>query len=214
MKKTHLVIHHSLVSYNGKNQFNGINNYHQRQGFPKSQLGYYVGYQYLIEGNGKVIQARNDEETGAHCKQKLMNYRSIGICLTGNFDKEEPTQEQIVSLASLIETLQEKHGIQDKNIKLHREYATYKSCPGTNIPNDIIGYIEGRLNLNKVSEWAQYAVDRATEKGYATEWHTPQEIVGNSVLENVLFKMGFLHKREGNVSKERLMVALDKAGLL
>jgi len=214
MKKSFIVLHHSLVRYDGRPQVKGFNNTHKDRGFPKSSLGYYVGYHYVVEGDGSVVQTRKDEEIGAHCKEAWKNYNSIGICLSGNFDIDDPTQEQIESLSKLLHDLQKKHGIENKNVRLHRDYATYKSCPGTRIPNDILFYIENHRKKAEVSEWAKKSVEKAIEHGIAKEWNTPQEIVGNSVLEHILCNLKLLNDVQGSVTKERLIVALDRAKLL
>ena len=132
-----IIVHHSLVSrFNSPSQFDSINRYHKGLGWGK------IGYHFLIEPDGQVKIGRAENEVGAHTKQMMMNYLSIGICLSGNFDIDDPTPEQIASLLGLIEDLQKKYGIPDKRVKLHRDYAKYKSCPGTRIPNDIKGYLK------------------------------------------------------------------------
>ena len=158
--RTHIVVHHSAVSHD-KNpvQFEAINRFHQRQGWGK------IGYHYLIEKDGTLVRGREEDEIGAHTKQKMMNYRSIGICLTGNFDIEEPTYEQCVTLLEIIETLQKQYGIEDKNIYPHRHYASYKSCWGKLLPNDILGYLETRLSSPRVSQWANKDIDNENGKG-------------------------------------------------
>ena len=133
----YIIIHHTLVSRNkNKEQFNAIDNYHKRKGWGG------IGYQYLIEPDGEVKKGRKESEVGAHCTHRFMNYRSIGICLTGNFDIEEPTKKQKESLLKLLNELQAKYGIKDDKVLLHRELATYKSCPGSRIPNDIRMYLD------------------------------------------------------------------------
>lgn len=154
--KEYIIVHHTLVSrHKNKAQFDAVNKYHKSRGFPKSSLGYYVGYHYMIEPDGKVIKAREHDDIGAHTVQQSMNYRSLGICLSGHFDIEEPTDEQKSALLDLILELQKAHNIPDGKIKLHRDYAgQYKSCPGTRIPNDIKGYLE---LADDVPDWGQDA---------------------------------------------------------
>jgi len=133
MNPTYIILHHSSVSQKkNKKQFRAINNYHKSLWDFKSSLGYYVGYQYLIEPSGKVIQARRNTETGAHCYQQDMNHKSIGICLTGHFDLEQPKPKQIFALRDLLRKLCKDYVIPVKNIKTHNEFAK-KSCPGSNI---------------------------------------------------------------------------------
>lgn len=71
----------------------------------KSKLGYYVGYTFVIERDGKLTQTRLIGEETAHTIGH--NTRSIGIVLCGNFNKgvDTPTIEQKMRLKSLIRSL-------------------------------------------------------------------------------------------------------------
>lgn len=135
-----IILHHSAVSRTlNPNQFTAINNYHKSLGWSK------IGYQYLIEPLGEVKPGREEAEVGAHTKEQDMNHKSIGICLTGNFDKEEPTTEQCTALLKLITSLQTKYTIPDAQVYPHRHFATYKSCWGTRLGSDVLGYLRTRL---------------------------------------------------------------------
>jgi N-acetylmuramoyl-L-alanine amidase len=107
---------------------------HKSRGFPRSSLGYYVGYQYFIYKDGIVKKCREDTEIGAHTNQivngKSMNAQSIGICLAGNFDTTLPTEAQKQALARLLKEKMVLWSIPVSNIYPHRHYATYKSCYG------------------------------------------------------------------------------------
>lgn len=138
MKQEFLVIHHTAVSRE-KNmlQYNATNDYHKSKGFPKSETGLYIGYHYFIEPSGKLYQTKLDHEFGAHCKEDEMNYKSLGICLTGNFDVEMPTEKQLATLATLITSLRIKYNISRQNVKFHRDYAP-KTCPGNNFTRELL----------------------------------------------------------------------------
>lgn len=110
----------------------------------KSSLGYWVGYHYFIDWNGKVTQTRRDEEEGAHCvgynNSAYSNYhypekKSIGVCLVGNFDFIQPSQAQIQALTGLLQQKIKEYNIDVKNIVPHRKYAK-KSCFGSRLPDD------------------------------------------------------------------------------
>lgn len=125
-------------------QFAKVNAYHKSQGFPKSSLGYYVGYTFFIGKDGTEKQARGETEHGAHtvncgCKGdktglpfNKANIEGIGICLSGDFLKEKPTSAQIETLTRLTIRLQAVHNIPDENIFLHSETKS-TSCPGTDL---------------------------------------------------------------------------------
>jgi len=100
-----------------------------------------IGYHYIIEKDltafNKADQFLNVEDYvvkvgrplnqgGAHTVGH--NSKSIGICVVGNFDKNRPNESQLLLLKMLIRYLKDKFG--DLKISYHREYASYKSCPG------------------------------------------------------------------------------------
>lgn len=129
MKPNWIVLHHSGDDISIP-RFDIINNHHRMLGFPQSRLGYFGGYHYLIDSDGKTKRYRYDDEVGAHARQRLMNFRSIGICVAGNFSDENPPKSwQTRELQKLVLHLQRRHGIKSKNILLHNELRATK-CPG------------------------------------------------------------------------------------
>ncbi len=157
-----IIVHHTLVSRKkNPTQFDAVDRYHKGKGWGM------IGYHYLIEADGTVKKGREENVSGAHTSQKMMNYRSIGICLTGNFDIEEPTLKQCKALHSLIVQLQGKYSIPEKNVFPHRHFATYKSCWGSLLPNDILGYCKEEIGSeNKESDlekWQEEEVKWASK---------------------------------------------------
>jgi len=132
-KPEYIILHHSAVSRKKNNaQYDAINNYHKGKGWGK------IGYHYLIEPDGTLMAGRNHNEVGAHCKEEGMNYKSFGVCLTGDLDEEKATDEQLKTLRILIKDLRNKYNIPRKNVKFHRDYATYKTCPGNNFTKELL----------------------------------------------------------------------------
>ena len=141
--KNIIIIHHTAVSYKkSSNQFNAVKNYHISKGWGD------IGYHYFIEKNGEIKNGRNEESVGAHCYQKEMNYKSIGICLAGHFDEENPTSEQYAALKDLIANIEKKNG--KCEIFLHNHFASYKTCPGNNFD---FNQIYNTLSLSSNSEF-------------------------------------------------------------
>jgi len=123
-----LLIHHS-ASYATKehHQFDAIRRYHiEENGWDD------IGYHYVAERDGTMKEGRKAWQRGIHCWQWGMNYRSLGICLAGNFEKQEPSEEQWESLERLLTILQLKHGIRDGKIKTHKQFSN-TFCPGKNL---------------------------------------------------------------------------------
>lgn len=86
------------------------------------------GYHWMIDQKGTLFEGRSEDERGAHCDGH--NTGSIGICLFGNFENEEPTHEALCTLEDLIGRLQRNYNI--VYIKGHKDFeATF--CPGKNL---------------------------------------------------------------------------------
>jgi hypothetical protein len=113
------------------NQWHGINP-NIRLDKPSS-LGYWIGYHYFIEADGKITQGRLDTDVGAHTRGR--NYESIGICLAMNADVELPTDAQKTALAGLLAELSAKWGIPRDRIVPHRKFAP-KTCYGLLLPDN------------------------------------------------------------------------------
>ncbi|MES2224177.1 MAG: peptidoglycan recognition family protein [Patescibacteria group bacterium] len=129
----YLIIHHTGGTdadpkFDTSNQsFEVVNEYHRQKWDFKSSLGFYLGYQYFIDKNGKVTQGRADSDEGAHTIGK--NLESIGICMAGNFDVTMPTTLQIQALKTLIKNKMALYSIPLSNVVPHRKFAV-KSCYG------------------------------------------------------------------------------------
>jgi len=85
-----------------------------------------IGYHYLIRADGSVEKGRPDFVRGAHCKAQNMNFRSIGVALTGNFDSRDnpkgdkghirPTSAQLTALRELISYLTKVYQIPKEQV--------------------------------------------------------------------------------------------------
>lgn len=61
--------------------------------------------------------------------------------------------------------------------------------------------------------WATKTVEKARKLGIE-DWSNPNEVVGNSVSEAIYYKLGGLTKLNGDLTKARELVALDRLGVL
>ena len=100
----------------------------------RSSLGFYLGYNYFIDYNGKVFQARDDREESAHTIGPVPNYynrNSIGIALRGDTNKEKQTEWQERALKELIDKKKLVYSIPNNRVKGHRELSLSPTdCPG------------------------------------------------------------------------------------
>lgn len=100
-----------------------------------------LGYQYVIHKNGDVWKGRPETYHGAHTTN--YNTKSIGICMSGNFDATKPTSSQTLALVSLMKDIIKRYP--NIQVKYHRDFAK-KTCPGNNIGKD------WAMDLLKVAE--------------------------------------------------------------
>jgi hypothetical protein len=115
-----LILHHeapSVAIQDNAKRFKIVDSYHKSLGWGG------CGYQYFIERDGQIIQARQDNEDGAHTKTK--NTTSIGICLAGNMDIQPISESQLKSLKMLIQQKMKQYLIFPSNVVGHRFFATY-----------------------------------------------------------------------------------------
>ena len=135
-----IVIHHSFQpdskSWNGITSVRGIQRYHQ-----KTQGWADIAYHFIVSPDGKqVFLGRPEDTVGAHCggvipqgvRKVYGNTGSIGICLAGNYDQEQPSLEGLRTLLELIGQLRDQYSIAAANVLGHFEAWSRppKTCPG------------------------------------------------------------------------------------
>jgi len=126
-----IIIHHTATNRDGTT-WEAIERGHKDRWNFKSAMGMYMGYQYLITSDGKIHQSRLDTEEGAHTRG--YNRNSIGISLTGNFEVDQPSTEQLESLDKLLHEKIESYGLKQSDIYGHKDLSR-TVCPGNNLYN-------------------------------------------------------------------------------
>lgn len=97
-----------------------------------------IGYCLYIRQAGDLHIGRGEDAVGAHAGSKSnMNSVSCGICLSGNFEIQHPTDAQIATLVPLLARLCRKYGLQVTDIIGHRD-VTPTACPGRNFPMSVV----------------------------------------------------------------------------
>ncbi|MBN1059884.1 N-acetylmuramoyl-L-alanine amidase [Clostridium botulinum] len=88
-----------------------------------------IGYHFYIRKDGTVYRGRPEEAIGAHIKGQ--NKNTLGICIEGNLEEEQPTEQEIEALEKLSTYLIIKYNIY--GVQGHGD--TYDTlCPGENFP--------------------------------------------------------------------------------
>ena len=96
-----------------------INNWHIERGFDC------IGYHYVVRADGGIEIGRDIKMVGAHAFGK--NKDSIGVCITGNFNKHNPTDNQYYAAAYIYLYL---CGIYKKRLKIDFHRTGFEPCPG------------------------------------------------------------------------------------
>lgn len=129
-----IIIHHSATDEGNSLSFN---RHHIQRGF--GGVGYHFvidnGTSSKIDGQIEVAPRWIKQQNGAHCKASEMNCRAIGICLVGNFNVEQVSNEQMNALVFLVNTLRNYYKIPIENIMGHGQVpGANTECPGKRFP--------------------------------------------------------------------------------
>ncbi|MDD5623825.1 MAG: peptidoglycan recognition family protein, partial [Candidatus Peribacteraceae bacterium] len=135
-----IVVHHTAITVNGDartplDRIRALYTYHTQK------LGWGdIGYHYLISEDGQIFEGKagGDYVIGGHAY--CANIGTVGVALLGNFEQEEPTQEQIRGLQWLLRDLSHRyridlshsvtfHGKTMEPVVGHRDVVA-TACPG------------------------------------------------------------------------------------
>ena len=120
-----IIVHHSATSGDDISAAD-IHRMHLQNGWSG------IGYHMFIRKSGLIETGRPLEDMGAHTYQH--NRNSIGICLSGNFNDEMPTDMQITSASKLIGLLCQMYSLSPDEYTIfgHRDFNA-TACPGENL---------------------------------------------------------------------------------
>jgi N-acetyl-anhydromuramyl-L-alanine amidase AmpD len=116
-----IIVHHSATNSGTPDSFA---DYHvQRKDWPG------IGYHAVIDADANIYLTNNSTTISYNCSGQ--NATSIGICLIGNFEKTEPTTEQINALIHIIKFYNE---LTEKTLSIYGHCDFRKtSCCGRNL---------------------------------------------------------------------------------
>lgn len=88
-----------------------------------------VGYHYMVGRNGTIFAGRDLAVRGTHTSRH--NTGSVGVCLLGNLEVDEPTQPQLAAAQILINWLAVR--LQLTHLAGHGDFNAETVCPGATI---------------------------------------------------------------------------------
>jgi N-acetyl-anhydromuramyl-L-alanine amidase AmpD len=158
-----IVLHHSAS--NASTKYNDIHMWHLNNGWSG------IGYHYVIHSDGGVYRGRPEWARGSHAYQDEKheaNSNGVGICLSGNFQLDNPTEAQMQSLTLLIHDIWTRYpGIP---VIGHKDVMP-TACPGENFPwaelNERLKEV-GRVKyktLHDVPDWGKPVIQKLLAKG-------------------------------------------------
>lgn len=209
-KPTHIVGHHTAVSYDkNPDQWPATDRYHRNKGWGGG------GYNYEINKAGGRHQFRADgSPTAAQYQQNMNDGRAISFAVDGNFDIELPTDAQCQEIYNLITEKMARYNISRENVDPHRKYAGYKSCWGKLLPDDILTYVETRLGIDPTPEAFKEAIQISIDENIATHWDYPNKDITNEELCFLFYRIGWTEKLHEKLSKAEVVHIINKQGAL
>ena len=135
-----IIIHHSAIGGRDDITAADIDRIHKQNGWSG------IGYHMFIRKSGLIETGRPLVDIGAHTYQH--NNNSIGICLSGNFNNEMPTDMQMQSATQLIALLCQMYSLfpNEYTIFGHRDFNA-TACPGDNLYADLYSLRQDASNF-------------------------------------------------------------------
>ncbi len=134
MKPKYIILHHSLTKDGETVDWQAIRRYHTLT-LGWRDIGYHWGVEE-INGHYEILKGRMDHEIGAHCRHNKMNYKSLGICIVGNYGDTVLPPQGFEVLVRLVKSLMITYSIPLSHVKMHNHFNIWKSCPGKFFPYD------------------------------------------------------------------------------
>lgn len=135
-----IVVHHTAMTIRNDSRsplerVRALYQYHART------LGWGdIGYHYIIDEDGTIYEGRAGGQNVVGGHAYCANVGTLGVVLLGNFEVEEPSQIQILSLQWLLKHLADRYGLnpgqmtqfhgQSKNVIVGHRDVVSTACPG------------------------------------------------------------------------------------
>ncbi len=126
MTPKYIILHHSLTKDSRTVSWGAIRDYQVRI-LGWNNIGYHAGIE-LVGDSNEVLLCRMPDVAGAHTRG--LNSCSLGLCFIGNFDLNQVPTDQWKLGVKLVKSWRSLFSIPINHVQGHRDYASYKSCPG------------------------------------------------------------------------------------
>jgi len=137
LKRTHIMLHHSLTRDGSSASWGAIRRYHMET-LGWRAIGYHYGVE-LVGDDYEVLLGRSELERAAACRHSRMNLLALHVCCVGNFDLGPPSRAMLEPLVELvIVPAMAEYDIPPERIVGHRDFNTEKTCPGTQFDLEVV----------------------------------------------------------------------------
>lgn len=162
-----LVVHHTALKVTGDPR-SGVERVRAIYKYHADSRGWGdVGYNYLIDEEGKIYEGRAGGKSVVAGHAYCNNIGTIGVVLLGNFDLEAPTAKQTTALQTLLITLGKEYNLDlTRSTTFHGKTFTSPvvkhkdllstSCPGYYL-SDAFGQVVRNVQANNPTGAVKYA---------------------------------------------------------
>ncbi|MEM1445833.1 MAG: peptidoglycan recognition family protein [Planctomycetota bacterium] len=89
-----------------------------------------IGYHFIVDRDGRVLEGRNLRYQGAHVSEN--NEHNVGVMVLGNFNEQSPSRRQLTALNATLNALAAAYQVPVHRVYTHRELGK-TACPGRNL---------------------------------------------------------------------------------
>lgn len=96
----YVVVHHD--AHLTQDTYDAVARYIEQANYHISKGWNHISYHLRIARDGKIRKVLPFNEIGYHAGNWKYNKTGIGVCLDGDFSKQEPTKDQLISLERVL----------------------------------------------------------------------------------------------------------------
>lgn len=131
MKIEKIIVHHS-----GTDSKTTTHESIERAHKAKNKIA--IGYHGTINHEGLFKKGREEHIQGAHCRHGGWNRKSLGYCIIGNFENEQPTQAALHTAIHYFARKCMQYNLRAKDVISHSETGAATLCAGKNLDMNLL----------------------------------------------------------------------------